>query len=156
IAIDCAPRVAAYPCDTFPLATTHFTPLFLYESLSGVLGAAVLWWVLSKRRPALRRGDLLGFGLIWYAFVRFTLENLRTGNWRLDGIPTAQIFSIAFALFGVALIVLRHMTARPDEIPGPPEPDDELEVTGADEVASADAAASDAAGDASLGAGTTA
>jgi phosphatidylglycerol:prolipoprotein diacylglycerol transferase len=124
IAIDCAHRVAAYPCDTFPVATTHFAPLFLYESLSGVLGAIVLSWILSKPRPALRRGDLLGIGLIWYAVVRFTLEFLRTGNWRLDGIPTAQLFSIGFAAFGLALIALRHATARPDEIPGPPLPED--------------------------------
>jgi prolipoprotein diacylglyceryltransferase len=51
IAIDCAHRVAAYPCSEFPLATTHFHPLFLYESLSGFLGAAVLIWLAghSKR-----------------------------------------------------------------------------------------------------------
>jgi phosphatidylglycerol:prolipoprotein diacylglycerol transferase len=120
IAIDCAHRVATYPCDVFPLATTHFTPLFLYESISGVLGALVISWVLTKPRPALRRGDLLGFGLIGYAAVRFTLEFLRTGNWRLDGIPTAQLFSVGFAVFGLAIIVLRHVTARPDEVPGPP------------------------------------
>ncbi len=125
IAIDCAHRVVAYSCDAYPFATTHFTPLFLYESASGVLGALVLSWVLSRRRPALRRGDLLGFGLIWYAVVRFTLEFLRTGNWRLDGIPTAQLFSIGFAGFGLAIIVFRHATARADEIPGPPlEPSD--------------------------------
>src|SRR5436190_1072153 len=59
IAIDCAHRVAAYPCDQFPLATTHFTPLFLYESLAGLLGAAVLIWLASKPRPGLRRGELL-------------------------------------------------------------------------------------------------
>ena len=32
IAIDCAHRVAAYPCSTFPLETTGFHPLFFYES----------------------------------------------------------------------------------------------------------------------------
>ncbi len=131
IAIDCAHRVVAYPCDAYPMATTHFTPLFLYESASGIVAAFVLSWVLSRRRPALRRGDLLGFGLIWYAAVRFTLEFLRTGNWRIEGIATAQIFSVGFAIFGLAIIVLRHLTARPDEIPGPPpepaEVDDERE-----------------------------
>ena len=34
IAIDCEHRVAEYPCGAFPLDTTHFQPLFLYESLS--------------------------------------------------------------------------------------------------------------------------
>ena len=49
-------------------------------------------------------GDLLGFGLIWYAAVRFTLEFLRTGNWRIDGIATAQIFSVGFAVFGLETV----------------------------------------------------
>ena len=56
IAIDCAHRIVEYPCLTYPLATTHFHPLFLYESLSGLLGAAVLALapgpaLASGRRP---------------------------------------------------------------------------------------------------------
>ena len=116
IAIDCAHRVAAYPCDTFPLATTHFEPLFLYESISGILGAAVLLWLSRRPRPWLRRGDLVLIFFVWYAVVRFLLENLRTGNWRLDGIPTAQIFSILFAVGALVILVYRHRT-----IPAPTE-----------------------------------
>jgi len=120
IAIDCAHRVAAYPCDTFPLATTHFQPLFLYESVSGILGAAVLLWLSSRPRRWLRPGDLGLIFFIWYAVVRFLLENLRTGNWRLEGIPTAQIFSIVFAVVALAILVWRHRTTPPIEpAPGP-------------------------------------
>jgi phosphatidylglycerol:prolipoprotein diacylglycerol transferase len=117
IAIDCAHRVAPYlcPAGTSPTATLgeHFQPLFLYESLSGLLGAAVLLWLSRRPRRWLRRGDLLPIFFIWYAVVRFLLENLRTGNWHLEGIATAQIFSVAFALIGVALLVYRHRTAPP-------------------------------------------
>ena len=120
IAIDCAHRVAAYPCDTFPLATTHFQPLFLYESVSGILGAAVLLWLSSRPRRWLRPGDLALIFFIWYAVVRFLLENLRTGNWRLEGIPTAQIFSIVFALVALAILVWRHRTTPPIEPAGGP------------------------------------
>jgi len=124
IAIDCAHRVAPYLCPpgTDPTATLgqHFQPLFLYESLSGALAVAFLLWLASKPRPRLRRGDLLPIGLIWYAIVRFLLENLRTGNWRLDGIPTAQVFSLGFIAFAVALLVYRHRTAPPSEMVGLP------------------------------------
>ncbi|HEX4898412.1 MAG TPA: prolipoprotein diacylglyceryl transferase, partial [Candidatus Limnocylindrales bacterium] len=102
IAIDCAHRVgdhglAQYPCAQFPEATTAFHPLFLYESISGVLGALFLIW-LSRRRPyPLRPGDQALIFFIWYPIVRFLLENLRTGNWVVGGIPTAQIMSILFA-----------------------------------------------------------
>jgi phosphatidylglycerol---prolipoprotein diacylglyceryl transferase len=113
IAIDCAHRVAPYTCDAYPLATTHFEPLFLYESLSGLLGLAVLLWLGARARNWLRRGDLLLIFFIWYAIVRFLLENLRTGNWRLDGIPTAQIFSILFAVGALLVLIYRHRTAPP-------------------------------------------
>ena len=33
IAIDCAHRIAAYPCELYPLETTGFHPLFFYESM---------------------------------------------------------------------------------------------------------------------------
>jgi phosphatidylglycerol---prolipoprotein diacylglyceryl transferase len=119
IAIDCLHRVAPYTCDLVP-ANAHFTPLFLYESLSGVVGALFLIWLASRPRPRLRRGDLLAIGLVWYAIVRFVLENLRTGNWKLEGIATAQVFSIGFIALAVVLLVYRHMTAPPDAIVGQP------------------------------------
>ena len=122
IAIDCAHRVTAYQCLAYPEATTFFHPLFLYESLSGVLGAAVLVW-LSRRRPyPLRTGDQILIFFIWYPVVRFLLENLRTGNWVVGGIPTAQLMSLAFGLGALLLLLYRHRS--PDAAPVPELPDD--------------------------------
>ena len=139
IAIDCAHRVAAWPCNAFPLATTHFQPLFLYESLSGVLGAAVLLWLSARHRDRFRPGDLLLIFFIWYPIVRFALEYLRTGNWIVAGIPTAQIMSVGFALGAFLLLLYRHRRpglgsyadleraaeARESSLPPPASPDDE-------------------------------
>jgi phosphatidylglycerol:prolipoprotein diacylglycerol transferase len=108
IPIDCAHRIAAYPCSEFPLEVTRFQPLFLYESISGLLGAAVLLW-LSHRRPALlRRGDLIAIFFMWYGVVRFALEFLRTDNWTIGGIATAQIFSILSILVGLGILLTRR------------------------------------------------
>jgi phosphatidylglycerol:prolipoprotein diacylglycerol transferase len=119
IAIDCAHRVEPYLCPpgADPTATLgqHFQPLFLYESLSGLIGAAVLIWLSSRPRLFLRRGDLVLIFFIWYGVARFLLENLRTGNWRLEGIATAQIFSILFALGALVVLVYRHRTVPPGE-----------------------------------------
>ena len=118
IAIDCAHRVsdhgtAIYPCAQYPVATTFFQPLFLYESISGIVGALVLIW-LSQRRPyRLRAGDQILIFFIWYAVVRFLLENLRTGNWFVGGVPTAQLMSILFGLGAFLLLLYRHRRPYP-------------------------------------------
>jgi len=108
IPIDCAHRVAAYPCTDYPPDTTRFAPLFLYESIAGLLGALLLLW-LSHRRPQwLRQGDLFGIFFIWYGAVRFALEFLRTDNWTIGGIATAQIFSILAIIVGLAILLTRR------------------------------------------------
>jgi len=125
IAIDCAHRVAAYPCATFPVATTFFQPLFLYESLSALLGLGVLLWLSSRRPYRLRAGDQVLIFFIWYAAVRFLLENLRTGNWVVGGIPTAQLMSILFALGAFVLLLYRHGRPADDAQDLPPGDADE-------------------------------
>jgi phosphatidylglycerol---prolipoprotein diacylglyceryl transferase len=111
IPIDCAHRVAEFACTTFP-ETTRFHPLFLYESVSGLLGAITLIWLGNRFRDRLRPGDLLLVFFIWYATVRFALEALRTGNWLFFGIPTAMLVSAAVILVAGAILVWRHRTGR--------------------------------------------
>jgi phosphatidylglycerol:prolipoprotein diacylglycerol transferase len=113
IAIQCEHRIPAYPCATYPLATTHFQPLFLYESLSGAIGLLVLLFLARRFGGRLRTGDLLGVFFIWYGVVRFALETLRADNWTFFGIPTAQLFSVLFVVAGLALIALRHARRAP-------------------------------------------
>jgi phosphatidylglycerol:prolipoprotein diacylglycerol transferase len=113
IAIDCAHRVVPYTCDAYPLATTHFHPLFLYESMSAVIGLATLVWLSSRPRPRLRVGDLGAIMLIWIGGFRFLLEFLRLDNWRLANIPTAQIFGLGAVLVGVALLWIRRRQDAP-------------------------------------------
>ena len=114
IAIDCAHRVAAYPCSEYPPGTTYFHPLFLYESLSGLLGFITLMW-LAGHAKRLVAGDLLGIFFIWYGVTRFVLEFFRTGNWTFYGIPVAQIVTLGFVVFGIAIIWYRHGPGRPAE-----------------------------------------
>ena len=116
IPIDCAHRVAAYPCSEFPEATTAFHPLFLYESISGVLGALALIWMGYHLRHRLRPGDLLLTFFIWYGAVRFFLEPLRQENWTFNGIPTAMLVSIGFIAVGVIALAVAP-PARPRERP---------------------------------------
>jgi phosphatidylglycerol:prolipoprotein diacylglycerol transferase len=117
IAIDCAHRVAEFPCENYPLATTGFHPLFLYESISGILGAAFLLWLGRRYGPRLRNGDMLLIFFIWYPIVRFLLESLRTGNWKVGGVPTAQLVSVVFVLMALLVLLYRHRSGAVDEAP---------------------------------------
>ena len=117
IPIDCAHRIAAYPCSEFPEATTTFHPLFLYESISGVAGALVLIWMGYHLRHRLRPGDLLFTFFIWYGAVRFLLEPLRQENWTFNGIPTASLVSLGFIAVGVAALLWRHRPGHETDAP---------------------------------------
>jgi phosphatidylglycerol:prolipoprotein diacylglycerol transferase len=117
IPIDCAHRIAAYPCSEFPEATTSFHPLFLYESLSGIAGAVVLIWMGYHLRHRLRPGDLLFAFFIWYGAVRFLLEPLRQENWTFNGIPTAMLVSLGFIVVGLAALLWRHRPGHETDAP---------------------------------------
>jgi phosphatidylglycerol---prolipoprotein diacylglyceryl transferase len=117
IPIDCAYRIAAYTCESFPFETTRFHPLFLYESLSGLIGAIVLIWIGFRLRSWLRPGDLILVFFAWYGIVRFALETLRQENWTLLGIPTAQIVSLLFIVPSILVLIWRHRPGHGEDEP---------------------------------------
>jgi phosphatidylglycerol---prolipoprotein diacylglyceryl transferase len=117
IPIECANRIIDYPCATFPFATTRFHPLFLYESISGLLGAAFLIWLGFRFRERLRPGDLALIFFIWYGVVRFGLETLRHDNWTFFGVPMAQIVSILFVVPALLVLIWRHRPGHPLDDP---------------------------------------
>ena len=162
IRIDCAHRIVEYPCSSFPLETTHFHPLFLYESLSGIAGALVLLWLARRRNSRLVPGDLLLIFFIWYGVTRFALEGLRSGNWTFFGIPTASIVTLGFILVGVLGLWYRHGPGRPavlarDLLPEPStrrSAEEEEDDFWADDEADDDETGDDEAGEDADGAGT--
>ena len=130
ITIDEAHRIPAYPVSLYPVATTGFHPLFLYESISGALGAITLLWLARRFGPRMRPGDLMAIFFIWYAVVRFALETLRADNWTFFGIPMAMLISGAIILASLVFLAYRHGPwARDREVWGePPQRVDDADV----------------------------
>jgi phosphatidylglycerol:prolipoprotein diacylglycerol transferase len=128
IAIDCAHRVAQYPCAAFPAESTGFHPLFFYESMLTLAGGLVALYLGHRQAQRLRDGDLVALWLVWYGIVRVVLETFREGyNWTLSGLPVATILGSLAVLAGLGLLVRNHR--RPAAGPGagdvdlpPPEP----------------------------------
>jgi phosphatidylglycerol:prolipoprotein diacylglycerol transferase len=120
IPIECQHRISGatydYSCATLP-ESTLFHPLFLYESVSGLLGAAFLVFLGYRFRDRLRPGDLLLVFFIWYGVTRFLLETFREGNWTFFGVPTAQIVSLLFIAAGVIGLAIRHRPGHPADPP---------------------------------------
>jgi phosphatidylglycerol:prolipoprotein diacylglycerol transferase len=115
IPIDCARRVVPYLCPpegSVPVDAT-FQPLFLYESISGLLGAVFLIWLGRRFTHRLRPGDLLLIFFVWYGTVRLALETWRVGNWTFQEIPVASIISAGLIVGSAALLVARHLRPGP-------------------------------------------
>ncbi len=126
IAIQCQNRTQGYPCPpgSDPLATLgqHFQPLFLYESLSGLVGALALLWLARHLGSRLRSGDLLLVFFIWYGSVRFVLESFKANDWTFFGIPTAQLIAAATIVGAAVILVVRHRNPASDAGPRVVEP----------------------------------
>ncbi len=153
IAIQCANRVAAYACPPGSLPTDtlgeHFQPLFLYESVSGLIGALTLLFLARRYARRLRPGDLAMVFITWYSLVRFGLEYMREGyDWTFFGIPTAQLASLGFVAFALVVLAYRHRSgAMPDESPNDDGPSAVVDAA-ADDAASQAADAPTPAADA--------
>ena len=105
----------------YPLETTTFHPVFLYESIWNLIGFALLIWLGRKYASKLYDGDILSLYLIWYPLGRLLIESLRPDAWTLGGIPTAQIVSIILILIGAGLMFYRrrspNLMTRPETHP---------------------------------------
>ena len=130
IVIDCAHRVAQYPCSLYPFETTGFHPLFFYESALDILGGLIVLFISRRYLARIQPGDLVAFWGIWYGTTRGLLEFFREGwNWTVSGIPTAQLIGIMVFLIGVVWIAYNHRPGTrpfdypPPILPLPPPPD---------------------------------
>jgi phosphatidylglycerol:prolipoprotein diacylglycerol transferase len=120
IAIDCVHRIAQYPCGPeYPVETTGFHPLFLYESVLTISGGLIALFIARRYSARLRDGDLASFWMVWYGAVRLLLEVFRDGwNWTFLGIPVAMLIGLVLIVGGVATAVWRHRRPGDDAAPG--------------------------------------
>jgi phosphatidylglycerol---prolipoprotein diacylglyceryl transferase len=110
IPIDASHRVGDWMNLTlYPVDTTRFHPLFAYEAILNVIGMVVLLWVARRFAARLYDGDVFLLYLVWYGGVRTALENFRTQNWIILGVPTAIWLGIIAIVLAGGFFVLRHM-----------------------------------------------
>jgi phosphatidylglycerol:prolipoprotein diacylglycerol transferase len=113
ITIDEAHRYGEFRDFTrYPLDTTRFHPVFLYESVINTIGFIVLV-LLARKWQRKKEGDLILIYMMWYGVNRIIVESLRPDAWTLaGGLPTAQLISIGMVVVGAGLLIVRHVRGR--------------------------------------------
>ena len=111
ITIDSRHRVAPYTSTVdYPVSTTLFHPLFLYESLWSIIAFFVLLQIFQRYRSRLRPGDIFLLWALQYSVIRFLLEFLRAEPAFLPGttINSSQVATAIGFVIAAALLVYRH------------------------------------------------
>lgn len=91
--------------------STHFHPLFLYESLWNLLTVGVLLFLWLRYRDRFKKGDFVLMYLIAYPLGRFFLEYLRIEVTVSGGVNVSQAISVASIVICAALLIVRHWAA---------------------------------------------
>ncbi len=109
ITIDSAHRVAPYGSTVnYPVATTFFHPLFLYESFWSLLFFIILLNLFIRNRKRLFPGDIFLFYVIEYAVIRFLLEFIRVEVSVVGGINLWQGVSLVVGVGALVYFLYRH------------------------------------------------
>jgi phosphatidylglycerol---prolipoprotein diacylglyceryl transferase len=109
IPIDAEHRIGTtWDAVAYPVETTQFVPLFAYEAVLNLVGAAVLLFVIRRFGPRLFAGDAVLMYIMWYGAVRAYLELYRVGNWIILGLPTAMWLGIIGFVLALAWLIIRH------------------------------------------------
>lgn len=109
ITIDSAHRVQPYGSTvTYPVASTFFHPLFLYESFWSLLFFIILLNLFIRNRNRFFPGDIFLFYIIEYSVIRFLLEFLRVEVSVVAGINLWQAVSLIGGIAALVYFLYRH------------------------------------------------
>jgi len=90
----------------------RFHPTFLYESLWNLIVFFLLIFVGRRWGHLLLKGDLFLLYGILYPLGRFFVEMQRPDAWAINGIPVAQLISVAAILICGGVTLSRHKIVR--------------------------------------------
>jgi phosphatidylglycerol:prolipoprotein diacylglycerol transferase len=102
-------RVGQYrDLNLFPVETTRFHPLFLYESLWNLANMFLLLWLSRRYGDRLKNGDIFLVYLVVYPIGRFLLDFLRVDASLVGGININQTVMAVVAVLAASALLWRH------------------------------------------------
>jgi phosphatidylglycerol:prolipoprotein diacylglycerol transferase len=109
IKIEADYRVDQYrDLNQFPVDTTRFHPLFLYESLWNLANMFLLLWLSRRYGDRLKNGDIFLVYLVVYPIGRFLLDFLRVDASLVGGININQTVMAVVAVLAASTLLWRH------------------------------------------------
>lgn len=97
-------HIPSFIINNMYIAGEYREPTFLYESLFCFLGFLIMLGI-RKFSFKMQVSTLTGFYLIWYGFIRFFIESLRSDSLMLGPFKVAQLISIIFILTGLFFLL---------------------------------------------------
>ena len=88
----------------------YYHPTFLYESIGCLLGFLLIIFVVKRFQK--KQGIQFFSYFVWYGFIRYFIEGLRTDSLYVFGLKTAQLVSIGFFIVGIIGIVYCHFKGK--------------------------------------------
>ena len=85
----------------------YYMPTFFFETVWNVIGFIILL-LIRKFYKNLRTGQLMGFYMMWYSFIRFIIEGMRLDSLMLGPIKVAQLVSVVLFIVGVYFVFVRR------------------------------------------------
>lgn len=89
--------------DGMKVGNTYYQPTFLYESIWNLIGFILLLFIRKYARNI--PGIITAIYLMWYGFIRFFIEILRTDALLAGGFKVAQLASITMFVCGFILLM---------------------------------------------------
>ncbi|MCH5164636.1 MAG: prolipoprotein diacylglyceryl transferase [Clostridiales bacterium] len=93
------------------MGTGWYHATFFYESLWNFIGFGLLQWLYNGKRKSFD-GFYFAFYCIWYGFIRFWIEMLRSDSMYFGPIKANCLISALILILGIGIIVYHIIMAR--------------------------------------------
>jgi prolipoprotein diacylglyceryl transferase len=110
IPISAEHRLALYPIDLYPVATTRFHPTFAYEIIWNLCAAGFLLWLSRRYKDQVKPGTIFAGWLVLAGLGRFWIEFFRPDQPKIGsmGLSYSAVISALMAVTGVILLLVRY------------------------------------------------
>ena len=88
-----------------------YNACFFYESMWNLIGFGLLQWMYNGRRKSFD-GFYVSFYCIWYGFIRFFVEMLRSDSMWFGPIKANMLISACIFCFGLGVIIYHIVMAK--------------------------------------------